>query len=104
MLSGQMDNSSLFEVENEAPSSAARGSGHDEVPRMPADGDQGLLLTTETEAPAQQVTALPSAGADGGAEVLDIQGDRPSGDDGWTGDDTPDVPAVAYEERTPGPA
>src|SRR4051794_12865721 len=99
-----MDNSSLFEVEDEAPTSAARGSEHDELRRLPADGDQGLLLTTETEAPAQQVMPLPPAGADGGAEVFDVQGDRRSRGDGWTGDDTPDVPAVAFEERTPGPA
>src|SRR5438309_253393 len=99
-----MDNSSLFEVEDEARSNTARGSDHDGTRRAPADGDQGLLLTTETEATPPGFMAAVSAGAEGEAEVLDIGDGQDSGDEDWTGDDVPEAPAVTYEERTPGPA
>jgi uncharacterized protein DUF5656 len=99
-----MDSSSLFEVEDEAPSNTARGSDYDATRRTPAEGDQGLLLTTETEpAPSPFVPAAPSGGEDE-AGVLDIRDGQSSDDEDWTGGDVPDVPAVAYEERTPGPA
>src|SRR5690349_8912066 len=99
-----MDSSSPFEVEDEAPSNTARGSDYDGTRRTPAEGDQGLLLTTETEpAPPPFVPAVPAGGEDE-AEVLDIRDGQSSDDEDWTGSGVPEVPAVAFEDRTPGPA
>jgi hypothetical protein len=99
-----MDNSSLFEVEDEAASDAAPASPPAGRRRAPEEGDQGLLLTTETEPAPPQLLPLAPVEVEG-ANVLDLrEDDRAPQEPDWTGGGAPEVPPVAAEEPTPAPA